>query len=131
MKKFGIALALAGVAGVAILAAYAPDYSQFNQHLAKDQEILHALNRLTFGPRPGDVEAVRKMGLKKWIDQQLHPERIAENPELTERLRPLESLTMNPSEIATNYPPPVVVQAVSNGLLPMPTDPEARARMEL
>src|SRR5438876_8847650 len=114
MKKFGITLALAGVAGFATLAAFNTDYSQFSQPLAKDQEILHALNRLTFGPRPGDVEAVQKMGLKKWIDLQLHPERIAENPELTARLKPLESLTMSPSEIATNYPPPVVVQAMMN-----------------
>ena len=48
--------------------------------LSKDEQVIHALNRLTFGPRPGDVEAVRKMGVKKWIDLQLHPERIAENP---------------------------------------------------
>ena len=66
MKKFGIAFTLAGVA---VLAAYSEtDYSRFNQPLSKDQEVLHALTRLTFGPRPGDVEAVRKMGLKKWID---------------------------------------------------------------
>jgi len=127
--KFGITIML--LAGAAVLAAVGTDYSQFHQPLTNDQEILHALNRLTFGPRPGDVEAVRKMGLKKWIDQQLHPERIAENPDLTERLKPLASLTMSPGEIATNYPPPVVVQAMLNGLLPMPADPEARARMEL
>ena len=97
-----------------------PDYSQFDKPLDKDQEILHALNRLTFGPRPGDVEAVRKMGLKKWIDLQLHPERIAENPEVAARLQPLESLHMSPAEIATNYPPPVVVLAMTKGLLPLP-----------
>jgi uncharacterized protein (DUF1800 family) len=128
MKKYAVALTLAGVA---ILAAYAPDYSQFDKPLAKDQEILHALNRLTFGPRKGDVEAVQKMGFKKWIDQQLHPERIAENPEVAARLKPLESLHMSAAEIATNYPPPVVVQAMINGLLPLPKDPEARARLEL
>jgi len=76
MKKFGIALSLAGIA---LLAAYGTDYSQFAKPLSKDQEILHALNRLTFGPRPGDVETVRKLGVKKWIDQQLHPERITES----------------------------------------------------
>jgi len=127
MKKFGIAITLAGVA---LLAAYSPDYSHFDKPLSKDQEILHALNRLTFGPRPGDVEAVRKMGLKKWIDQQLHPERITENPEVSERLKPLESLNMSPAEIATNYPPPVVLRAMTNGLLPMPKDPGTRARAE-
>jgi uncharacterized protein (DUF1800 family) len=38
--------------------------------------ITHVLNRLTFGPRPGDVAKVRATGLTSWIDQQLHPERI-------------------------------------------------------
>ena len=44
---------------------------------AEDDEarIVHALNRLTFGPRPGDVEAVRRIGLEEWISRQLHPER--------------------------------------------------------
>jgi uncharacterized protein (DUF1800 family) len=129
MKKFGFALALVGAAA---LAAYSSvDYSKFEKPLSKDQEILHALNRLTFGPRPGDVEAVRKMGLKKWIDQQLHPERIAENPELAQRLQPLDSLHMSAAEIATNYPPRVVVQAMSKGLLPLPQNPEARQRVQL
>ncbi len=48
----------------------------FEQKLTYDQAILHALSRLTFGPRPGDIQAVRTMGLKQWIDLQLHPERI-------------------------------------------------------
>ncbi len=41
-----------------------------------DATITHALNRLTFGARPGDVDRVRAMGLAAWIDQQLHPGRI-------------------------------------------------------
>lgn len=44
--------------------------------LSEEEKILHALNRLAFGPRPGDVERVRKIGLKSWIEQQLHPEKI-------------------------------------------------------
>ena len=44
--------------------------------LTPDEQILHALNRLAFGPRPGDVQKVRAMGLDQWIEQQLHPERI-------------------------------------------------------
>jgi uncharacterized protein (DUF1800 family) len=35
--------------------------------------ISHALNRLTFGARPGDIEAVRDAGLSNWIQQQLTP----------------------------------------------------------
>ena len=45
--------------------------------LSKDLRPEHALNRLAFGPHPGDVDRVRKMGVAKWIDQQLHPEQIA------------------------------------------------------
>jgi len=44
--------------------------------LTEDQAILHALNRLAYGPRPGDVERIRQMGLEKWIEGQLHPEAI-------------------------------------------------------
>src|ERR1700687_701534 len=74
--------------------------------LSKDEQVIHALNRLTFGPRPGDVEAVRKMGVKKWIDLQLHPERIAENLELAQKLAPLESLRLSQADTERNYPNP-------------------------
>lgn len=47
-----------------------------HRELAADQQIVQALNRLTFGPRPGDAQKVRAMGLDKWIDLQLHPEKI-------------------------------------------------------
>ena len=39
-------------------------------------EIVHVLNRITFGPGPGDVDAVQKMGVRNYIEQQLHPEQI-------------------------------------------------------
>src|SRR5882724_6541592 len=82
------------------------DYSQFDKKLPKDQQILHALDRLTYGPRPGDVEAVKKMSVKKWVDLQLHPERIKENPELEAKLAPLESLRMSQIATVAAYPPP-------------------------
>src|ERR1700730_10949023 len=44
--------------------------------LSADEAILHALNRLAYGPRPGDVARVRQMGLAKWIEQQLNPNAI-------------------------------------------------------
>src|SRR5580658_10605694 len=66
----------------------------FQKSLNKNDQILHALDRLTFGPSPGDVEHVKKIGLKQWIDQQLHPERIKENFALEAQLLPLESLRM-------------------------------------
>src|SRR5579862_9592897 len=68
----------------------------FQKKLSKDDQILHALDRLTFGPRPGDVDRVKRMGLKKWLDQQLHPDRMDENPVLEAHLKALESLRMTP-----------------------------------
>lgn len=47
-----------------------------HRELAADQQVIHVLNRLAFGARPGDVQKVRAMGVDKWIDQQLHPEKI-------------------------------------------------------
>lgn len=83
-----------------------PDYSAFSKKLAHDQQVLHALDRLTFGPRPGDVDAVNRMGLKKWIDLQLHPDRIPENPELASRLAALPTANLTQSQIAERYVPP-------------------------
>ena len=98
--------------------------------LSKDDQVIHALNRLTFGPRPGDVEAVRKMGVKKWMDLQLHPERIAENPELAQRLAPLESLRLSQADTERNYPNPQMIRAIAAGRQAMPEDPVTRAAVE-
>ncbi|HUS07644.1 MAG TPA: DUF1800 domain-containing protein [Bryobacteraceae bacterium] len=102
----------------------------FKRRLTKEQSILHALGRLTFGPGPGDVENVRKVSLKEWIDLQLHPERIPENAELAARLAPLSSLKMNNKELAANYPSPQMVVAVAMGRAPLPQDPGQRATLE-
>ncbi|HEX9607126.1 MAG TPA: DUF1800 domain-containing protein [Gemmatimonadaceae bacterium] len=46
------------------------------RELPADQQIIQALNRLTFGAKPGDILKVREIGLDNWIDQQLHPEKV-------------------------------------------------------
>ena len=51
--------------------------------------ITHVLNRLTFGPRPGDADRVRQMGLSAWLDLQLHPSRIDDRA-ADARLQPIE-----------------------------------------
>ncbi len=102
----------------------------FQKKLNKDEQILHALDRLTFGPRPGDIERLKKMGLKKWIDLQLHPERIPENPDLEAKLEPLESLRMTPMEAVRHYPSLPQIRAIAEGKAPMPEDPVLRATVE-
>jgi len=107
-----------------------PDYKLFEKKLNGDQEILHALDRLTFGPRPGDVAAVRKMGLKKWVDLQLHPDQVPESRELDKHLQPLESLRMTQADTLAEYPTPQVIRAVALGKQPPPDDPVAREAVE-
>ena len=51
-----------------------------HRELAADQQVIQALNRLTFGPRPGDAQKVRAMGVDKWIDLQLNPSKIDDTP---------------------------------------------------
>jgi uncharacterized protein (DUF1800 family) len=102
----------------------------FQKKISKDQQILHALDRLTFGPKPGDVARVKKMGLKKWVDLELHPERIEENPDLEAKLQPLESLRMTPMEAVQHYPTPQMIRAIAAGRQPMPDDPVLRATVQ-
>ena len=87
---------------------------------------LHALNRLTFGPRPGDVQQVMAMGVDRWIDLQLHPENI-DNSALDARLQPLVTLRMSSREIAEDFPDQQEIKKVMDGKKPMPSDPVRRA----
>ena len=98
-------LALATASGTLLLCASLSllATNPFETKLSPDRQILQALNRLTFGPRPGDIEEVRRVGLEKWIDQQLHPDRIPENPTLEKRLEPLETLRMDSASVVRDY----------------------------
>ena len=104
MKRLVLTIAAAGVAAVTLPRSGTAS-GAFDQKLTPDQQIVHALNRLTYGPRPGDVEEVRKLGLSKWIQLQLHPDQIAENPVLDAKLKPLETLRMPLAEIVKEYTP--------------------------
>lgn len=73
--------------------------------LTEDEAIVHALNRLAYGPRPGDVERIRQMGLEKWIDQQLNPESIDDSA-LDQRLEKYPTLSMSSKQLLDEFPPP-------------------------
>jgi uncharacterized protein (DUF1800 family) len=73
--------------------------------LTEDEAILHAMNRLAYGPRPGDVEQIRQMGLEKWIDQQLHPETI-NDADLNLRLQRYPTLDMSSKRLLEEFPRP-------------------------
>src|SRR5713226_6514120 len=75
------------------------------KELSTDEAILHALNRLGYGPRPGDVERVRRMGLAKWIEQQLNPNAIDDRA-VEARLEQFPSLRMSSAKLLAEYPQP-------------------------
>jgi uncharacterized protein (DUF1800 family) len=92
----------------------------------EQKRALHALNRLAFGPRPGDVERVAAMGVDKWIDQQLHPDKIDDHA-LDTRLAPFRTLRMDTREMVENFPPPQVIKAIAEGKQSLPSDSAKRA----
>ncbi len=87
--------------------------------LTEDQKILHVLNRLGFGARPGDIEKVKAIGIDKYIEQQLYPEKIADNA-VTAKLQNLSALKMSTEELFGKYPNPGALLRTlqQNGELP-------------
>jgi uncharacterized protein (DUF1800 family) len=77
------------------------------QDLTEEEAILQAVNRLGFGPRPGDLDRIKEMGLPKWIDQQLHPDSINDSA-LEARLDRFPTLKMSSSKLYDEFPQPQV-----------------------
>jgi uncharacterized protein (DUF1800 family) len=73
--------------------------------LTADEAILHALNRLAYGPRPGDIERIKQIGLAKWIDQQLNPNSINDSA-VEARLDIYPTLKMRTPQLLAEYPNP-------------------------
>lgn len=69
---------------------------------SEDAQIIQVLNRLGFGPRPGDVEAVRATGISRWIDNQLNPNSIDDSA-VENKLTELPSLRLAPAQLANAY----------------------------
>jgi hypothetical protein len=94
--------------------------------LTEEQRVLQALNRLTFGPRQGDVAAVEAMGLEKWIDEQLHPESI-DDAALEARLANYPAMQMSLEEMEERFPSPAMIRQAEQGRRGIPGDPVERA----
>lgn len=81
-----------------------------SKKLTEEQKILHLLNRIGYGPRPGDLERVKRIGIERYIEEQLHPERIDDSA-LEARLRRFESLRMSIAQLYEKYPEPAMIAA--------------------
>jgi uncharacterized protein (DUF1800 family) len=97
--------------------------------LSEDEAIFHALNRLAFGPRPGEIERVRRMGLENWVRQQLHPDDIDDRA-VAARLERFPTLAMSSAQLLEEYPNPVMA-ARRSGVSPEEYRRELERRREV
>jgi uncharacterized protein (DUF1800 family) len=84
-----------------------------------DARVLHALDRLTFGPRPGDVEEIKAIGFDAWIAQQLHPATLDDSA-LEQRLEQFPAMHLTEEELTRKFPPGSVIRQVENGKISIP-----------
>ncbi|HJX93841.1 MAG TPA: DUF1800 domain-containing protein [Pyrinomonadaceae bacterium] len=87
--------------------------------LTEEQRIIHVLNRLGFGARPGDVERVKAIGVENYINQQLNPDKIADTV-AENKVKDLSSLSMSTAELYEKYPQPgqLLRQLQAKGAIP-------------
>ena len=115
-KSVAILLSLTIIAAQAVAAV---DKRPKTKALTDEQRIIHVLNRLGFGPRPGDIERVKAMGVEKYINQQLNPEKISDSV-AENKVHDLTVLNMTTAELYEKYPQPgqLLRQLQARGKLP-------------
>lgn len=89
--------------------------------LRGDERILQALNRFTFGPRPGDLDAAREIGLDKWFDQQLHPASFDES-DLNNRLADFPAMQWSVPDLLYRLPSNPIIRQAIDGKVQVPPD---------
>jgi uncharacterized protein (DUF1800 family) len=105
-RLFAFAAALALLSNNLLVGVAQTQSAKSGAHkLTEDQRVVHVLNRLAFGPRPGEVERVRKMGVEAYIEQQLNPSKV-DDQGLEARLRDFPTLGLSNSELLAKYPQP-------------------------
>jgi uncharacterized protein (DUF1800 family) len=102
-----------------VVAPLAAQKTTKQRALKDEQRIVHVLNRLGFGARPGDVERVKAMGLENYINQQLNPEKIADTV-AENKIKDLTVLNMPTAELYAKYPQPgqLLRQLQARGMVP-------------
>jgi uncharacterized protein (DUF1800 family) len=94
--------------------------------LTHQEKALHALNRLTFGPRPGDEAMVARMGLEAWFQQQLHPETM-DDAAFTAELAKFPAMQLTQAELLQRFPGPQEIRQMVQRRAALPADPVEHA----
>ncbi len=108
---------------------WATQYTTEGRDLTADQQVRQALSRLTFGARPGDYERVRAMGVDRWIDAQLYPERLPDSVGQSIAQR-WPALGETGAQLVVENPPPAQLlrQAALRGGITAQDSAQARER---
>ncbi len=101
-------LALSIVSPLSVFAQKSRSLNPAVKKLTEQQKVLHLLNRITFGARPGEVERVNKIGWEQYLEQQMQPEKISDEA-VAQKLQPLATLSMSDEQMAKTYDPPQAV----------------------
>src|SRR5687767_6998859 len=138
LAVFVVATMLATQALAALPTIVAAQKHAKTHGLSEEQRIIHVLNRLGFGARPGDVERVKSIGLENYINQQLNPEKITDTV-AENKVRDLGVLNMTTAELYEKFPQPgrLLRQLQARGMLdgdlknpPNPQDEKNRKALE-
>jgi uncharacterized protein (DUF1800 family) len=118
-KKFAV-LAVLGLwcAGISV-DAYAKPRKPKPAPLTEQERAEHALDRLSFGPVPGEVEQVEAMGVDKWIALQLQPQTIDDSA-LDARLNAFPAMRLGLPQLMQLFPPNSTIRQIANGKRAMP-----------
>jgi uncharacterized protein (DUF1800 family) len=123
-------VALAVMSALLIAGGVGTAAGRFDVELPADKQVVHVLNRLAFGPRPGDVQAVRLIGVEAWIRRQLDPDSIPDSSILAAKLAPLESLTLPTWQIFETYQfPQPQIRLMAPNLIQL-LSPDQRRRLQ-
>jgi uncharacterized protein (DUF1800 family) len=87
--------------------------------LNQDERILHAINRFTFGAKPGDIDAVKTMGLDRWFEQQLHPDKIDQS-DLDVRLAQYPAMQLSVQDLLVRFPTNGIIRQTIDKKVPEP-----------
>jgi uncharacterized protein (DUF1800 family) len=89
--------------------------------MAGQAKALHVLDRMAFGPRPGDVEEVEAMGVNRWLDLQLHPEKISDDA-LKQRMADYNAPFMDPQTLILKFPSGNLIRQALKGRASIPSE---------
>ncbi len=89
------------VAALCVLTAQAPGFAP-GPRLTPRDSAFHALNRLAYGPRPGEADSVAKVGVMRWIEQQLDADHIPDS-RLGAREKEFKILDYDRADLASRY----------------------------